>query len=86
MAASALGLALMLGAFALHAAEPTSADAKPGSRLSERQAERIAQQERLIDCNRHAREAKLRSGPRREFIRECLKKDSTAASGGGAAK
>ena len=59
-------------------------DAK-APRLSERQAERVSQQERLIACNRQAREAGLRSAQRQEFIRGCIKneKPDNAAAGGG---
>jgi hypothetical protein len=49
--------------------------------LSERQEERITQQERLIACNRKGREAGLHGAQRTDFVRECLK-DNNAAVGG----
>ena len=62
---------------------PPAPDAKAKeSRLSERQAERVAQQERLIACNREAREKQMRGAMRQQFTRDCLKGDSAAAGGG----
>ena len=50
--------------------------------MSERQQERIAQQERMIACNRQGRDAGLRGARRQEFVRDCLKGDSAAVGGG----
>lgn len=50
--------------------------------LSERQEERITQQERLIACNRKGREAGLHGAQRTDFVRECLKDDNAAVGGG----
>ena len=62
---------------------PSPPPQQPQAPLSERQQERIAQQERLIACNKQAREAGMRSSQRQEFIRDCLKGDNAAAGGGG---
>ena len=49
---------------------------------SARQQERIDQQERLIACNRQAREAGLRGRQRHDFVRDCAKADNGAVGGG----
>lgn len=80
MLAGALAFALT-AAHADDAARQPAAPSEPPARISERQQERIAQQDRLIACNRQAREAGLRAAARQEFIRECLKGSSAAAGG-----
>ena len=84
-----LALAFVLAGPA--AAQPTQQPQPPGQQppapqgeapLSERQQERIAHQERLIACNRQAREAGLRTGQRQNFVRDCLKGGEAAAGGG----
>jgi hypothetical protein len=82
MGGNSLALALCLVSGAVHA---QAAEKKPAPQLSERQAERIAQRERMIACDRQAREAKLPTAKRHDFIRGCIKGD-TAAAGGGAKK
>lgn len=54
---------------------------KPAPRLSERQAERSAERDRMIACDRQAREAKLSTAKRHDFIRDCIKSDNAAAGG-----
>ena len=49
--------------------------------VSERQKERLTQQERMIACNRQGRDAGLRGAKRQDFVRECLKGDSAAVGG-----
>ena len=51
--------------------------------MSERQQERITQQERMIVCNRQGRDAGLRGAKRQDFVRDCLKGDNAAVGGGG---
>jgi hypothetical protein len=84
MAARGLALLLLLGAAALHAQQqqPPTEKPKEDPRLSQRQAERITQQERLIACNKRAREAGLRNAQRQQFTRECLKGGNAAVGGG----
>lgn len=57
-------------------------EGRAAPRLSERQAERVSQQQRLIACNRRGREAGLKSAQRKEFIRECVKGGNAAVGGG----
>ena len=47
--------------------------------------ERISQRDRMLACERQAREAKLSTAKRHEFVRDCIKGD-TAAAGSGAKK
>ena len=77
-----LGLALAFAASAACGEAQQQAPDTKAPRLSERQAERISQQERLIACNRQAREARLRNAQRQEFIRACIKGDNAAVGGG----
>lgn len=58
---------------------PSPRQAQPP--LSERQQDRVAKQDRLIACNKQAREAGLRAGQRQEFTRDCAKGDSAAGGG-----
>lgn len=62
--------------------EQPQATPQPPAPLSERQQDRIAQQERLIACNRQGRESGLRGAQRQNFVRDCLKSDNAAAGGG----
>jgi len=77
MAGNSLALALCLIAGAGYA-QPEKA---PAPELSQRQADRIAERERIIACERQAREAKLPTAKRHDFIRACIK-GPTAAAGG----
>jgi len=72
-------LAAMAGA--AHA-QPQPPEQKAAPQLSERQAKGIAERQRMIACDRQAREAKLPAAKRHEFIRDCVKGDSAAAGGG----
>jgi hypothetical protein len=81
MAGNSLALALCVVSAAAYA-QP---EKKPAPELSQRQADRVAERERMIACDRQAREAKLPTGKRHEFVRACIKGD-TAAAGGGAKK
>ena len=66
---------------------PTPAQPQPTPQaqapMSERQQERITQQERMIVCNRQGRDAGLRGAKRQDFVRDCLKGDNAAVGGGG---
>jgi len=78
--------ALLLAAIAGAAqAQPQLPEQKAAPQLSERQARGIAERQRMIACDRRAREAKLPTAKRHEFIRDCVKGD-TAAAGSGAKK
>ena len=62
---------------------PNPPEAKaPQPRLSERQAERIDERQRLIECNRQARDRQMAGANRHEFTRECLKGNNAAVGGG----
>ena len=71
----ALTLCLVSGAVN---AQPEKA---PAPELSQRQADRIAERERIIACDRQAREAKLPTAKRHDFIRACMKASNAAAGG-----
>jgi len=88
MAARVLGLLLGFAASAALAQQqpvPNAPEPKKDTHLSERQVERIDERQRLIECNRHAREKQVTGAERHQFTRECLK-GKDAAVGGGQAK
>jgi hypothetical protein len=78
MAATSLFLAALAAGVAHGQPQP---EKKP-PQVSERQAERISERERMIACDRQAREAKLPTAKRHEFIRDCIKSDHAAAGSG----
>lgn len=82
MAATRLALVLLFVSGVAYGQAP---EKKPAPELSKRQAEGISKRERMIACDRQAREAKLATAKRHEFIRDCIKGD-TAAAGSGARK
>ena len=71
MAATSLALALLLVSGVVYGQAP---EKKPAAGLSKRQAEGISKRERMIACDRQAREAKLPTAKRQQFIRACMKK------------
>ena len=81
MAATRLALALSFATGIVYGQPQPALEKKPAPQLSERQAERISARERMIACNRQAREAKLPTAQRQEFIRSCIKDDKAAAGG-----
>ena len=80
MAATSI-LAAALAAGVAHA-QPHQPPQKPAPQLSERQAERSSERDRMIACDRQAREAKLPTARRHAFIRDCIKGDNAAAGSG----
>lgn len=88
MPARSFILILSLGASAAFAQQqppapaPNPPEAKKQSHLSERQAERVDERQRLIECNRQARDKQMAGADRREFTRECLKGNHAAVGGG----
>jgi len=82
MAGHHLGFALCL----LSGAVCAQPEEKPAPQLSPRQADRIAHRERMIACDRQARESKLPTAKRHDFVRACMKGDTAAAGGGGEKK
>ena len=65
--------------------QPQQPQKKTTPELSERQAERSSERDRMIACDRQAREARLPTANRHEFIRDCIK-SGNAAAGSGAKK
>ena len=80
MAATSI-LAAALAAGVAHG-QPEQPQKKPAPRLSERQVERSSERDRMIACDRQAREAKLSTARRHDFIRDCIKSDNAAAGSG----
>ena len=62
--------------------QPQQPQKKTTPQLSERQAERSSERDRMIACDRQAREAKLPTARRHAFIRDCIKGDNAAAGSG----
>lgn len=79
MAGNSLALVLCFVAGAVYA---EAAEQKPAPQISERQAERSSERDRMIACDRQAREAKLTTSKRHAFIRDCIKGDTAAAGSG----
>lgn len=66
-ALSAMLFALMLSSYAF--AEPATDMKKPATETSRKLTK---QQMRMKDCNREAKEKKLKGDPRRSFMKACL--------------